>query len=210
MATGADWASGFLPKRLSRLGPANARVRAGRTSCRNSLESERRACAAMVDTGVRQLGEGSALPRAARRRPRSPSTARLHLPADLLVAGGLRVRGAASVRRQRLTDWESDQTAQTAPAVTVGDQAGPRAAASPRPCPLPRRPPSCDQSAIETWIPLYRWCKAHGLAAPCPLAAWAYAGLRAEHAQRGLRPARRAASRPIGTGWKSGWGSRRR
>ena len=68
----------------------------------------------------------------------------------------------------RVEDWESPDY-QTAPAVTVAPVAPPPPASAPMPA--PPAPAAATNRVIETWIPLYRWCKAHGLAAPSPLTA---------------------------------------
>ena len=135
--------------------------------------------------------------------PDSAEQGQLDLPADSF-AGGLRDRPA----RER----------DAGSGLGKGGQ-GDRAALCrlrrlrrrpPRQFPLRRRQPLPPISRLETWIPLSRWCKANGLAAPCPLTRAPAPGLRAEHDRAGFLCCAPAARWRIGTGWKSGWGSRRR
>ena len=67
----------------------------------------------------------------------------------------------------RVADWEKDNVA-TTPVVPVEPVAP---IAPPPPAPVPAPPPSFapTNQPAETWIPLSRWCKANGLAAPCPV-----------------------------------------
>ena len=69
----------------------------------------------------------------------------------------------------RVADWERAETA-TAPVVPIA----PAAAAQPSaPAPNTAQPAasSATNHSAETWIPLSRWCRVNGLAAPCPLTA---------------------------------------
>lgn len=79
-------------------------------------------------------------------------------PACLLLAVVL--AGCATHPRKdraRVPDWESDELAPAPVAPVVP------------PAPAPAPPLVATNQPAETWIPLYRWCKANNLAVPCSL-----------------------------------------
>ena len=70
----------------------------------------------------------------------------------------------------RAPGWQREDvvTAPAAPVVTV--------APVPAPVPAPPPPSALANQPAETWIPLGRWCKAKGLAAPCPVTVAGFPG----------------------------------
>jgi N-acetylmuramoyl-L-alanine amidase len=72
--------------------------------------------------------------------------------------------GCATHARRDATqapDWQSPQAATVPPAPVA-----PTVPAPISPLPSPAAP---THEVAETWVPLYRWCKANGWGAPCPL-----------------------------------------
>ena len=89
------------------------------------------------------------------------------LPAASVCLLAALLAGCATNPRKggaQVEDWDSREPA-AAPVVPVA--APEPAAQAPS---VPSSPPA------ETWIPLYRWCKANGLAVPCPLGTAPFSG----------------------------------
>jgi N-acetylmuramoyl-L-alanine amidase len=67
----------------------------------------------------------------------------------------------------RVPDWDGADSA-TAPKPSVA-RTGPVRALAPAPGSSQRAAPAATNHFAETWIPLDRWCRVNGMAAPCPL-----------------------------------------
>jgi N-acetylmuramoyl-L-alanine amidase len=65
---------------------------------------------------------------------------------------------------ERAADWQREDVTATEAAPLA-----PLALPVPKPVPAPPAPAAATNQPTETWVPLSRWCKANGLAAPCPL-----------------------------------------
>jgi N-acetylmuramoyl-L-alanine amidase len=94
--------------------------------------------------------------------PRNGFASALRAACGLLVVVLAGCATDASRNAAHAPDWESPEAA-TVPAAAL-------APAVPAPTPPPPPPPTGPTNEVtDTWVSLHRWCKAKGLAAPCPL-----------------------------------------